>query len=79
MNLLKVHLLRSSWPDVFCTKDVIKNVARFTGEHTYQSLFFNKVPVFNLQLFFCEFYANIKTTFFTEHLRATASKLVVKM
>ena len=30
-------------PDVFCTKSVLKNFAKFTGKHLCQSLFFNKV------------------------------------
>ena len=34
---------RSSHPKVFCKKDVIRNFAKFTGKHLYQSLFFNKV------------------------------------
>ena len=35
--------LRSSRPDVFCRKDVLKNFAKFTGKYLCQSLFFNKV------------------------------------
>ena len=34
---------RSSRPDVFCEKDVLRNFAKFTGKHLCQSLFFNKV------------------------------------
>ena len=34
---------RSSHPEVFCKKDVLKNFAKFTGKHLRQSLFFNKV------------------------------------
>ena len=34
--------VRSSRPDVFCKKDVLKNFAKFTGKHLCQSLFFNK-------------------------------------
>ena len=28
---------------MFCRKDVLRNLAKFTGEHLCQSLFFNKV------------------------------------
>ena len=34
---------RSSRPEVFCKKDVLRNFAKFTGKHLYQSLLFNKV------------------------------------
>ena len=34
---------RSSRPEVFCKKSVLRNFAKFTGKHLYQSLFFNKV------------------------------------
>ena len=33
---------RSSRPDVFCKKGVLKNFAKFTEKHLCQSLFFNK-------------------------------------
>ena len=34
---------RSSRPEVFCRKGVLRNFAKFTGKHLCQSLFFNKV------------------------------------
>ena len=34
---------RSTRPDVFCKKRVLRNFAKFTGKHLCQSLFFNKV------------------------------------
>ena len=34
---------RSSRPEVFCEKGVLRNFAKFTGKHLCQSLFFNKV------------------------------------
>ena len=34
---------RSSRPEVFCKKVVLKNFASFTGKHLCQSLSFNKV------------------------------------
>ena len=37
------HDYRSSCPEVFCIKCVLKNFAKFTGKYLCQSLFFNKV------------------------------------
>ena len=34
---------RSSHPDVFCEKGVLRNFTKFTGKHLCQNLFFNKV------------------------------------
>ena len=34
---------RSSRPEVFCKRGVLRNFAKFTGKHLRQSLFFNKV------------------------------------
>ena len=34
---------RSSRPEVFCKNGVLRNFAKFTGKHLYQSLFLNKV------------------------------------
>ena len=36
-------LVRSSHPEVFCNKGVLRNFAKFTGKHLCQNLFFNKV------------------------------------
>ena len=34
---------KSSRPEVFCKKGVLRNFTKFTGKHLRQSLFFNKV------------------------------------
>ena len=34
---------KRSPPKVFCKKGVLRNFAKFTGKHLYQSLYFNKV------------------------------------
>ena len=34
-------------PEVFYEKGVLKNFAKFTGKHLWQSLFFNKVADLN--------------------------------
>ena len=33
---------RSSLPEVFCEKGMLRNFAKFTGKHLCPSLFFNK-------------------------------------
>ena len=35
--------VRSSRPEVLCEKGVLRNFAKFTGEHMCQGLYFNKV------------------------------------
>ena len=42
MNGIVSNNIRSSRPEVFCKKDVLKNFAKFLGKHLCQSLFFNK-------------------------------------
>ena len=62
-------------PDLFYKKGVLKNFAKFTGTHLCLSLFLVK-PLKKetlAQVFSCEFCEIFKSTFFTEHLRATAS------
>ena len=58
---------RSSRPEVFCKKGVLKNFTKFTGKHLYQSLFFNKVAGLKppAQVFPCEFSEVFKNSFFT--------------
>ena len=61
-------------------KGVFINFAKFTGQHLCQSLFFNKVAGLGsekqtlTQVFSYEVYKIAKNTFFTEHLRTTASQ-----
>ena len=53
-------------PEVFYEKGVLRNIAKFTGKHQRQSLFFFiKKRIFE----FCEI---SKNTFFIENLRTTA-------
>ena len=42
-NFVWIYLGRSSHPDVFCKKGVLRNIAKLTGKNLCQSLFFNKV------------------------------------
>ena len=69
---------RSTRPEVFCKKGVLKNFTqKFTGKYLCQSLFFNsyRPQTCNLiekktlaQVFSCEFCEISKNTFFIEHL-----------
>ena len=36
-------IFRSSRPEVFCKKDVLRNFTKFRGKQLFQSPFFNKV------------------------------------
>ena len=57
-----VENIRSSRPEVFCKKGVLRNFAKFTGKHLCQSLFYNKVVG---QVFSCEVCEICKNTFFS--------------
>ena len=69
---------RSSRPEVFCKKGVLRNFTKFTGKHLCQSLFFNKVaglrPATLLKkrlwhrCFPVNFVKFLRTPFFIEHL-----------
>ena len=86
-----MNRFRSSRPEVFCKKGVLRNFAKFTGKHLCQSLFFNKVaglwPLacnfikkeILAQVFSREFCKISKNTFFTEHLWTTASAALTFM
>ena len=64
---------RSSHPEVFCKKGVLRNFPKFTGKYLCQSLFFNKVVGLRpgifikketmAQVFSCEFCEISKHTF----------------
>ena len=62
---------------MFCKKEVLGNVAKFTGKHLCQSLFFNKVSGQSDSgtMFSCEFCEISKNTFSSGHLwRSTMTK-----
>ena len=68
IHLRAVHLMtvqpliiRSSRPDVFCKKGVLKNFAKFAGKHLCQSLFIKKETL--TQVFSCEICKISKNTF----------------
>ena len=64
-----VHLhIRSSRPEMFCKKEVLRNFPKFTRKHLRQSLFFNRVAGF-AKRDSCEFCKFLRTPFLTENLR----------
>ena len=75
----EIYLFRSSRPEAFCKKGVLRNFAKFTGKHLHQSLFFNKAahlrPATLLKkriwqsCFPMTFAKFLRTPFITEHLR----------
>ena len=74
------HSFRSSHPNVFCKKGVLRSLTKFTGKHLHQSLFFNKVAGRNfikketlVQVFSCEFCETSKNTFLDRTLLVAAS------
>ena len=42
-RILRIINCRSSHPEMFCKKGVLRNFAKFTGKHVCQNLFFKKV------------------------------------
>ena len=46
-----LNLARSSRPEVFCKKGVLRNFGKFAGKHLCPSLFSNKVAGLGLQLY----------------------------
>ena len=72
-------------PEVFCKKGVFKNFIKFTGNACARVSFLIKLHACNFikketlaQVFSCEFYEISKNTFFTKHLRATASEKLIR-
>ena len=69
---------RSSRPEVFCKKSVLRNFTKFTGKRLCQSLFFDKVAGLRLATLLKErlwhsclpvsFVKLLRIPFFTEHL-----------
>ena len=77
-------LFRNSQQRCSVRKGVLRNLAKFTEKHLYQSLFYEKVAGLPeacnfikietlAQVFPCEFCEVSKNTYFTEHLWETVS------
>ena len=69
---------RSSCPEMFCKKGVLKHFAKFTGKHLCQNLFLIVAALRHAtflkketlaQVFSCEFCEILKNTLLTEYLR----------
>ena len=79
----KKKTVRSSRPELFCKKGFIRNFAKITGNYLFQSFFFNKIVGLSPATFLkkrlwygcslVNFAKFLRTPFFKEHLRATAS------
>ena len=82
----KLLTIRSSCPEVFSTKGVLRYFAKFTGKHLCESFFFNKVAGLRpakfiekeilAQVFSCKFCEISKNTFFHRTSLVAASKLL---
>ena len=81
VTLIMIYVVikhRSSHPEVFCKKGVLRNFAKFPGKHLPQSLYFNKVASlrpatsFKKRLWHKRFPVNfakfLRTPFLKEHL-----------
>ena len=69
---------RSSCPEVFYKKEVLKKFKNFTGINLCRSLFFDEVATLfkkqtPAQVLSCEFCETFKNTLFRKHIRTTAS------
>ena len=67
-------IYRSSRPEVFCRKGVLRNIAKFAGKHPCRSLFFNKAAgLLKKRLrhwcFLVNFAKFLRTPFLTKNLR----------
>ena len=84
-SALVIEINRSSRPDVFCKKGVVRNFAKLTGRHLCQGLSFNKVAALGLfikketlaQVFSCEFCEISKNTFSYRTPLVAASGLII--
>ena len=70
------NIYRSSRPEIFCKKGVLRNFAKFTGKQLHQSLFFNKVAGLRPTTLLkkrpwhrCFPVKFLRTPFLTKHLR----------
>ena len=82
---------RSSRPEEFCKKGVLRNFAKFIGKHLFQSLFFNKVAGLKSEacnfikketlakMFSCEFCEISKKNFFHTALVAASVHKIMEL
>ena len=68
--------LRSSHPQVFLVKGILKICSKFAGEHPCRSATSMKQPYWNRTsawVLSCKFAAHFQNSFYSEHLRTVAS------
>ena len=67
---ISISVTRSSRPEVFCKKGVLRNLAKFTAKHLCQSLLYNKVAGMRLwhRCFLVNFVKFLRSSFFIERL-----------
>ena len=78
-GLLLTKRYRRSRSEVFCKKDVLRNIAKFTGKHLCQRFFFNKVAGLWHRCFPVNLAKFLTTSFFTEHLRWQLLKIILSI
>ena len=85
LGRMGIHF-RSTRPEVFCKKGVLRNFAKFAGKHLYQRLFSNKVASLACkfvkkeplaQVFSCQFCEISQNNFFYRTPHVAASKIIV--
>ena len=79
-NMFKYLDMQKHPPEVSHKKGALKNFAKFTENTCARGSFLIKLQASDfiknetlVQVFSCEFCESFKNTFFTEHIRATAS------
>ena len=71
LSVLHLSIYRSSRPEVFCKKSVLRNITKFTGKHRFSDIFKGYRNAFNFikkeslpQVFSCKFCEISKNAFF---------------
>ena len=76
---IRITVIRTSRPELFCKKGALRNSTKLTGKHLYQSFFF-KIKLqawvkFKWRKSLCLVTLSLKNRFSTEHLQMTASEI----
>ena len=74
VHVLLISSGRSSRPEVFLRKGVLKICHKFTGEHPCKQLYWNRTSAW---VFSCKFAAYFQNTFSQEHLWVAAFAVVI--
>ena len=75
LSVLHLSIYRSSRPEVFCKKSVLRNITKFTGKHRFSDVFKGYRNAFNFikkslchRCFPVNFVKFLRTPFFIEHI-----------